>query len=81
MYAGVINTARVCVCVRARTVKAQLLEQEEKEREARRRMTQKGGSRFGGQISTFSLGSGLAAPRMSTTSDSVSSTRCRMAFG
>lgn len=66
----------MCVCV----VKVQLLEQEEKEREARRRITQKGGSRFGGQISTFSLGSGLTAPRMSATSDSVSSTGCRMAF-
>jgi import inner membrane translocase subunit TIM50 len=49
-----------------KTKQAQLLEQEEREKESRKRTmtTQKGSSRFGGHISTFSLGSGLTGARM-----------------
>ena len=54
----------VCACVCVHVVKAQLLEQEEREKEVRRRMSQKGSSRFGGQISTFSLGGGLSGPKI-----------------
>ena len=56
----------VCVCACVCVLKAQLLEQEEREKESRKRTmtTQKGSSRFGGHISTFSLGSGLTGARM-----------------
>ena len=45
------------------SVQALLLEQEEREREERKRLSQKSGSRFGGQFSTFSLGTGLSGQK------------------
>jgi import inner membrane translocase subunit TIM50 len=46
-----------------KTKQALLLEQEERERGERKRLSQKSGSRFGGQFSTFSLGTGVAGQR------------------
>ena len=63
-----ISLSKYCIgCIQA-----QLQEQEKREREeTRKRMTQKGTSKFGGQISTFSLGSGLS-PKMSSPHTSPS---------